>query len=144
MTRAAHTPITQPEEQEGYVDPAFAGAVEAGGPNLRSIATVESIVASLIEQDLLHGSITYKPLRSAITDSKTASALSIGFPRIWDVIKSKAYDKMPGWVKEPKSNGLDAPQGLRADPGMIVNLGNARPAGALPAWEPEPREINTW
>jgi len=139
-TRTPHTnsifmspiPITQ-SEQQGYVDPDLTDAVEPGGPDLPSIARVESIVASLVEQDLLHGFISHKSLRFAITGSKIAGALSAGFPRVWDVIKSKVDDEVPGWVRETKSNGLGAPQGLRAGPGMVVNLSNARPVGAAPA-----------
>lgn len=141
VTRAPHTnsifmsttPMIQSEEREGYIDPDLAGAVEAAIPTLPSIATVESIVASLVEQDLLHGFISHKSLRFAITGSKTGGALSAGFPRVWEVIRSKVDDEVPGWVKELKSNGLGAPQALRAGPGMVVNLSNARLAGAAPA-----------
>lgn len=139
--RAAHTnsifmtpePTADEEEAQGYVDPDLAGAVEPDGPDLPNIETVESMAASLVEQDLLHGFISHKSLRFAITGSKTAGALAAGFPKVWDVIRSRVDDEVPGWVKPTKPGGFGAPGGLKAGPGMVVNLSGARPAGAASA-----------
>ena len=92
---------------------------------------IESIVASLIEQDLLHGFISHSQHRFAITGVKTNNApLQIGFPKVWDVITAKADSEVPGWVKEEKKGPVAI--GGNFGPGMIVNLSGARPAGAAP------------
>lgn len=121
------SPAPEAEEKQGYVDPDLDGAVEPSGPDLPSIKSIESIVASLVEQDLLHGFISHKSLRFAIIGSKQIGALAAGFPNVWEIIKSKMDDEVPGWKMETKSSG---PGGLRAGPGMVVNLSDARPAGA--------------
>ena len=126
-------PAVEPEEQQGYVDPDLADVVDPCGPDLPNIETIESMVASLVEQDLLHGFISHKSARFAIIGAKTVGALSAGFPNVWEVIKTKVDDEVPGWVRETKSNGLAGPGGLRAGPGMVVNLSGARPAGAVSA-----------
>ena len=126
-------PATESEEPQGYVDPDLADAVDPCGPDLPSIEAIESMIASLVEQDLLHGFISHKSLRFAITGSKTAGALSAGFPNVWEVIKNRVDNEVPGWVRETKSNGLAGPGGPRAGPGMVVNLSGARPAGAASA-----------
>lgn len=127
------------EDMQGYTDPDLAGVVEQAGPDLPTIESVESMAASLVEQDLLHGFISHKSLRFAITGSKTSGALAAGFPNVWEIISSRVNedDEMPGWVQERKSNGMTGPRGLAglargAGPGMVVNLSGARPAGAGP------------
>ena len=134
-TRPPHTnsifmakPTTpEPEDPPGYVDPDLEGAVDPSGPDLPDIDIIESIVASLVEQDLLHGFISHKSLRFAITGSKAGGALAAGFPNVWQVISGKFDDEVPGWVRETKTSRP------RAGPGMVVNLSGARPVGAAPA-----------
>ena len=104
--------------------------MEPSGPDLPTIDTIESIVASLVEQDLLHGFISHRSLRFAITGSKAGGALAVGFPNVWQVISGRVDDEVPGWVREAKNaRGL----GRAAGPGMVVNLSAARPAGAASA-----------
>ena len=143
VKRADHTnsifmapkpPTPEPEDPPGYIDPDLAGVMEPSGPDLPNIDTVEFIVASLIDQDLLHGFISHKSLRFAITGSKATGALAAGFPNVWQVISAKCDDEVPGWVQERKVGGLGAGAlGRGAGPGMVVNLSGARPVGAAPA-----------
>jgi len=119
-----------PALPDGYIDPDLVGAVETSPPLLPTIETVESIVASLVEQDLLHGFMSHSSHRFAITGAKNAAPLQIGFPQVWDVIKGKADAEVPGWVKEEKIG----PAGMvsKFGPGMVVNLSGARPVGVAP------------
>lgn len=122
------------EEPPPYVDPDLAGMAGLPAPALSTLEVVESMTASLVEQDLLHGFISHRSSRFAITGSKTAGALAAGFPKVWEVISSRIDDEVPGWVQEKKPGG---PVGLKgpargAGPGMVINLSGARPAGAGP------------
>lgn len=119
-----------PELPNGYTDPDLQGVVDPEPPLLPSIDIIESIVASLIEQDLLHGFITHANPRFAITGARNAPPLQIGFPKVWDVIKAKSDDEVPGWVVERKTAAAGVGGGF--GPGMVVNLSGARPAGAVP------------
>ena len=119
-----------PSLASGYIDPDLADVVEPEPPLLPTMETIESIVASLIEQDLLHGFISHSSHRFAITGAKNAPALQVGFPRVWDVLGARADKEVPGWVREDKKG--PAPGG-KLGPGMVVNLSGARPAGAAPA-----------
>ena len=124
----------EPEDPPGYIDPDLAGVVEPSGPDLPNIDIIESIVTSLVDQDLLHGFISHKSLRFAITGSKAAGALATGFPNVWQVISAKCDDEVPGWVQEKKPGGPGAGAlGRGAGPGMVVNLSGARPVGAASA-----------
>lgn len=115
---------------DGYVDPDLADEVELAPPLLPTMEFVESIMASLIEQDLLHGFMSHASHRFAITGAKNANPLLVGFPRAWDVISARADKEVPGWVQvEKKGPAL----GGKFGPGMVVNLSGARPAGAAPA-----------
>ena len=116
----------------GYVDPDLEDEVEATGPDLPFMDDIESTVASLVEQDLLHGYISHKHSRFVITGAKAKPAVQAGFPNVWETIKNRADKEVPGWVKE--ENGINVRGGFRkAGPGMVVNLSGARPAGAVPA-----------
>ena len=113
----------------GHVDPDLAGAVEDTPPLLPTMEVVESMVASLVEQDLLHGFISHSQHRFAITGAKNANPLHVGFPVVWKVLAAKADTEVPGWVRE-KKGPVAMMGGFR--PGMVVNLSGARPAGAGP------------
>ncbi len=120
------------DERNGYVDPDLKDVVEPSGPDLPTMEVIESIVASLIEQDLLHGFISHKSQKFAITGSKTTGALQAGFPNIWETISGKADNEVPGWVmQEEKSKGGGL--GGNFGSGRVVNLTGARPVGAGPA-----------
>ncbi|KAG8528170.1 uncharacterized protein KY384_007087 [Bacidia gigantensis] len=118
----------QRSARTGYVDPDLERAIELEPSLLPTLELVESIAASMVEQDLLHGFLSHSSHRFAITGAKSAAPLQVGFPKVWDVIKAKANMEVPGWVKEDK-NAPSAMPG-RFGPGMVVNLSGARPAGA--------------
>ena len=112
----------------GYIDPDLEDLVDPAPPLLPTMETVESIVASLVDQDLLHGFISHSSHRFAITGAKNAPPLQVGFPKVWDVIKAKANAEVPGWVKEEKQG--PGALGGKFGPGMVVNLSGAKPVGA--------------
>ena len=114
----------------GYTDPDLVDAVEPEGPLLPTMEIVESIAASLIEQNFLHGFISHTSHRFAIIGARNAPPLQVGFPKVWDVINVRADSEVPGWVSQ-KKQGLLAGKGVGG--GMVVNLSGARPAGAAPA-----------
>ena len=123
----AQAPPPQDAEAEapyGYVDPDLADVVDPAPSLLPSMEVIESIIASLIEQGLLHGFISHAQHRFAITGVKEARPVQVGFPCVWDVINARANKEVPGWVKERKAPAFG--------PGMVVNLSGARPAGAGP------------
>ena len=120
----------------GHIDPDFVGVIDEDDspPLLPTIESIESIAASLVEQDLIHGFISHAQHRIAITGAKQGNPLYIGFPKVWDVIKARADTEVPGWVRDPKReiNGVGAGGPRRAGPGMVVNLSGARPVGVAP------------
>ena len=124
---------SQPSPDLPYTSPDLFGAVPSTPPRLPTLQTIESTIASLIEQDLLHGFISHKLQRFAITGAKTKSALVAGFPNVWETISGKADSEVPGWVKEEKASGVGVGMMSKFGPGMVVNLSGARPAGAVPA-----------
>ena len=94
-----------------------------------TMGEIESIMASLIQQDLIVGFLTHTNPRFAIPGAKTRGALAVGFPVIWHVIQArKRGDQIPGWVKED-----DTPSrfGGLGGGGRVVNLSGARPVGAV-------------
>jgi len=115
---------------DGYTDPDLLDIIDPAPPLLPTMEVVESIVASLVEQDLLHGFISHSQHRFAITGVKSALPVEVGFPRVWDVISARADGEVPGWVREKKKSSAS---GENFGPGMVVNLSGARPAGAGPA-----------
>lgn len=119
--------VTQPR---GYTDPDLLDVVDPAPPLLPTMEVVESIVASLVEQDLLHGFISHSQQRFAITGVKGALPVEVGFPGVWDVTSARADGEVPGWVREKKK--IPA-YGGKFGPGMVVNLSGARPAGSGPA-----------
>ena len=113
----------------GYVDPDLEDSVDPLGPDLPTMEIIESIIASLIEQNLLHGFISHQLQKFAITGAKTAGALQAGFPNVWETISGKADSEVPGWVKQSgkfKGRGL----GGNFGPGTVVSLSGAKPVGA--------------
>ncbi|CAO1600604.1 hypothetical protein XANCAGTX0491_004290 [Xanthoria calcicola] len=120
----ADTPPAQADDNSevahGYIDPDLLDCVEPPDPDLPTIETVESMVASLVDQDLLHGFISHGQKRFAITGAKNASPLAVGFPNVWSTLKAKMDDEVPGWVKEGQQRGG----------GTVMHLSGARPVGA--------------
>ncbi|KAL8655930.1 MAG: hypothetical protein Q9210_000568 [Variospora velana] len=119
----ADTPPAKEDEDElpdGYIDPDLLDFVDPPGPDLPTSETVESTIASLVDQDLLHGFISHGQRRFAITGAKNASPLQVGFPNVWATITSKMDEEVPGWVKEGQQSGG----------GTTMHLSGARPVGA--------------
>ena len=99
-----------------------------------TIDEIESIMASLIQQDLIYGFMTHNNPRFAIPGAKTRGALAVGFPCVWEVINARQRDDVvPGWVKEndTPNNAFDgASFGGLGGARRVVNLSGARPVGA--------------
>ncbi|KAK1063061.1 hypothetical protein LTR74_009752 [Friedmanniomyces endolithicus] len=121
---------------DDYVDPDFQG-VEYGdtGEELQvDQAGVVSKLASLIDQGLLSGFISYKLMKFAITGTraKGGDALAAGFPAVWAVLRPRAEKgegsggEVPGWKKKDGGGG-----GQRAGPGMVFNFSSMRPVGVV-------------
>ena len=117
------------KNSDSYIDPDLAGLVEPSGPDLPTMEVIESIIASLIEQNLLHGFISHKSQKFAITGAKTAGALQVGFPNVWEIISGKGNVEVPGWVTQ-ESRAKSRGSGGNFGPGMVVNLTGVRPIGA--------------
>ena len=106
--RAPHTnsifrssPAPQPLQIDGYTDPdLFSPDLSASPPDLPTIVVVESVIASMIEQGLMHGYISHRTERFAITGAKATGALQAGFPSVWENLRAKANREVPGWVRE--------------------------------------------
>lgn len=83
---------------------------------------VEAIIASLVQQGLLHGFVSHSQARFAILGAKQMGGpLNAGWPCPWEVIKGRAEGDVPGWVQEERKIGV----------GGVVNLsGIARPVGS--------------
>lgn len=90
------------------------------------MSEVEAIVASLVEQGLLHGFVSHKLSLFAILGAKQrGGALRAGFPPPWEAIHARAVSngskEVPGWVREERKGAI----------GGVVNLsGIARPVGS--------------
>jgi nuclear mRNA export protein PCID2/THP1 len=88
---------------------------------------MEAIVASLVQQDLLHGFISHNQGKFAILGAKQRGGpLNAGFPPVWETLKARAEKEgrdteIPGWVQNERTGGM----------GGVVNLsGIARPVGS--------------
>ncbi|KAG9239001.1 COP9 signalosome-like protein complex subunit 12 [Amylocarpus encephaloides] len=96
------------------------------GNKMPDILEVEAIIASLVQQGLLHGFISHNQGKFAILGAKQRGGpLNAGFPDVWEVIRDRAKregrdSEVPGWVQHEKRGG-----------GGVVNLtGIARPVGS--------------
>ncbi|KAL8872253.1 MAG: hypothetical protein Q9174_002088 [Haloplaca sp. 1 TL-2023] len=118
----ADTPPTRGDEEvsHGYVDPDLLDYDDPPDAGLPTMEIVESMIASLVNQDLLHGFLSHGQKRFAITGVKNASPLKIGFPNVWVTLSAKMDNEVPGWVKE----------GQRRAGGTVMHLSGARPIGA--------------
>ncbi|CAL3965300.1 unnamed protein product [Diplocarpon coronariae] len=103
----------------------FAGQGMIFGNKVPDLTNVESILASLVQQGLLHGFISHTQGKFAIIGSKQKGGpLPAGFPPVWETLRARAEaenrtDECPGWVQKAKDLSL----------GGVVNLAGARPAG---------------
>lgn len=107
------------ELDDGYSSP------EEDSPTMRD---VESVIASLINQDLMHGYLTHVNPRFAIPGAKIRGAVPTGFPNVWKRIEDKADKEVPGWVTEETPAGAGG--GFGGLGGRVIHLSGARPAGA--------------
>lgn len=98
---------------------------------------VESVLASLLTQDLMRGYLTHRNPRFAIPNARQKGALPTGFPNVWQTIYARESEDnhVPGWVKpSQKSLGDETPARTpgplaAAMGGRVVNLSGARPVG---------------
>jgi hypothetical protein len=97
------------------------------GNKMPDLVEIEAIVASLVQQGLLHGFISHNQGKFAILGSKQRGGpLNAGFPTVWSVLKERAESdgrdtEVPGWVRGERKGGM----------GGVVNLsGIARPVGS--------------
>ena len=124
----------EPDEEEeeeveyGYIDPDLEYAVDDEGPELPTLGEMESIMSSMIYQELLHGYLSHKYLRFIITGAKNRSALETGFPNVWETIYNRADKEVPGWVQDENSG-----VGRSVGQGMVVNLSGVQAVGDAPA-----------
>ncbi|KAI1909898.1 hypothetical protein LOZ53_004435 [Ophidiomyces ophidiicola] len=91
---------------------------------------IESILASLLTQDLMRGYLTHRNPRYAIPGARAKGAIPTGFPNVWQTIyaREREDEEVPGWVKQPNpfAGGGGAAGGMG---GRVVNLSGARPVG---------------
>lgn len=97
------------------------------GNRMPDLVQVEAIVASLVQQGLLHGFISHGQGKFAILGSKQRGGpLNAGFPSVWEALDERAksegrHAEVPGWVRGERKGGM----------GGVVNLsGIARPVGS--------------
>ncbi|KKZ61859.1 hypothetical protein EMCG_03648 [[Emmonsia] crescens] len=125
----AHIPSAE-NMTEGENDP------EATSPLMHDL---ESVLASLLVQDLMRGYLTHKNPRFAIPGARVKGPLPTGFPNVWRTIYAKESEdeQVPGWVKPAPNPGFGqragglAPSPAGGMAGRVVNLSGARPVGAL-------------
>ena len=87
------------QTEKPYVDPDFEGAENLNQSTLEytDLLAVESMMASLIEQDVLNGYLSHKQTKFAVKGAKQTDPLEAGFPNIWGLMKEKEEDEVPGW-----------------------------------------------
>lgn len=72
-----------------------------GEEQFPTMAEIESVMASMIQQGLLHGFLTHTNPRFAVPGSKAGGgALKVAFPNIWQTISRRSTNEVPGWVKD--------------------------------------------
>ncbi len=121
------------KDEPEYVDPDLEGMEQSSGPLTSGSLETESMLSSLISQGLLTGYISHKLSKFVILGASkhTKGAVGAGFPNVWETIRSKSDDEVPGWVQDDKA-GLGRWMGRPVGAGMVVNLSGARPAGSAP------------
>ena len=116
-----------PSDSE-YIDPDFVGLPydDAIG-NEVTVASVESKLASLVDQGLVVGFISHRQLRFAITGTKKGGdVMAIGFPKPAAVMSAKVKDEtdVPGWKQKSGVGG-----GVGA--GSVLHMTGVREIGAM-------------
>jgi hypothetical protein len=113
-----HPPLEGPTKLSAHQGVIF-------GNRQPDLPEIEAMVASLVQQGLLHGFVSHNLSRFAVLGAKVrGGALNAGFPPPWGVIKDRAERggmEVPGWVREERKTTF----------GGVVNLsGIARPVGS--------------
>jgi nuclear mRNA export protein PCID2/THP1 len=95
------------------------------GNLMPNLVEIEAIVASIVQQGLLHGFISHNQGKFAIIGSKQRGGpLNAGFPEVWEALKARAQKgddfEIPGWVLKERA-GMG---------GTVVHLTSARPIGS--------------
>ena len=125
-------------DYSGYeLDPYYAQQAQAWLSNGKSqsqsrdkptaiLREIESILASLLMQNLMRGYLTHNNPRFAIPGARLRGALPTGFPNVWRTIyaREREDDHVPGWVQLPQVGRNEGIGG-----GRVVNLQGARPVG---------------
>jgi hypothetical protein len=66
-----------------------------------TMAEVESIMASMLQQGLLNGFLTHTNPRFAVAGSKAGGGpLKVAFPTVWQTASRRSTNEVPGWVKD--------------------------------------------
>lgn len=66
---------------------------------------VEMMVATLVQQSLMHGFVAHGQGRFAIIGAKAKGPVAAGWPVVWQAIQERRYEEdfdindVPGWVK---------------------------------------------
>ncbi|PGH23581.1 hypothetical protein AJ80_02361 [Polytolypa hystricis UAMH7299] len=108
-----------------------------GGEEAPLMEEVESILSSLLTQDLMRGYLTHKNPRFAIPGARVKGPLPTGFPNVWQTIYAKESedDHVPGWVRIRQAppgrgpGGRQQPRPASAMGGRVVNLSNVKAVG---------------
>lgn len=124
-------------EYEQYADPLdnlypeIHGRPAQANRASKLLQEIESIVASLIKQNLLGGYLTHNPARFVIPGAKHVGALAKGFPNIWQTISGQQQshgEDVPAWVIARQvlpSQPTFGPGG-----GRVINLKGAKAVGS--------------
>jgi nuclear mRNA export protein PCID2/THP1 len=111
------TPSGEPKKLSAHQGVVF-------GNRQPDLPEIEAIVASLVQQGLLHGFVSHNLSRFAVLGTKVrGGALNAGFPSPWGVMNDRAEGggtEVPGWVREERKVTLG---------GVVSLTGIARPVG---------------
>jgi nuclear mRNA export protein PCID2/THP1 len=107
------------------------------GEDRPTMDEVESLMASLIQQDLIVGFLTHNNPRFAIPGAKSKGPLAVGFPPPWGVIRGRKGDDedVPGWARDIQKEavvnvfGQRPPGQFEGGGGRVVNLSGVRAVG---------------
>lgn len=96
---------------------------------------IESVVASLIKQNLLGGYLTHNPARFVIPGAKHVGAMAKGFPNIWQTISSQQHnygEDVPAWIiaTQPLPTQAAFPAIGAPGGGRVINLKGAKAVGS--------------
>ncbi|KAF3390092.1 hypothetical protein DPV78_011640 [Talaromyces pinophilus] len=128
-------------EYEQYADslddlyPEIYGRYTETENSSKLLQEIESIVASLIKQNLLGGYLTHNPARFVIPGAKHVGAMAKGFPNIWQTISSQQHnygEDVPAWVvaKQPLPTQAVFPAVGAPGGGRVINLKGAKAVGS--------------